>query len=270
MTVTQAEFFGWRAHPFADTQTKFTTSFLATQDRKLVGQGLSLLSIAKSFALTGDSGLGKTTLIAQIMNQLDTHHYLPILLAYGGLNRSAVLRTLAEQLGVDPAGRAPLLVKLQKQFRELREQTNAPFPILFIDDAHYLERETLLDLCALLNLPGKGTAAAAMVLIGHPILTQSLKLHLMAPVRTRITATFPMEPLDESNCLAFLKHRLDLAKAPQDLFDREALNLLASTSRGNRREIVNLATLALEEAFVLEQKTIGVQLLLSLTRFDSE
>lgn len=270
MTLTQADFFGWRTHPFADTQTKVTTSYLASQDRKLLKQGLSLLSIAKSFALTGDSGLGKTTLTAQIIGELDTQRYLPLLLAYGGLNRSAVLRTLAEQLGVDPSGRAPLLIKLQKHFRDLREQANAPFPVLFMDDAHYLERETLLDLCALLSLPGKGTAAAAMVLIGHPTLTQCLKLHLMAPVRTRITATFAMEPLDESSCLAFLKHRLELAKAPQDLFDREALNLLASTSRGNRRELVNLATLALEEAFAQQQKTIGAQLLLSLSRFDSE
>ena len=270
MTRTQADFFAWRTHPFADTQTKFATSYLASQDQKLVRQGLSLLSLAKSFALTGDSGLGKTTLISQVINQLDSHHYLPLLLAYGGLNRSAVLRTLAEQLGVDPSGRAPLLVKLQKHFRDLREQPNAAFPIIFIDDAHYLERETLLDLCALLNLPGKGIAAAAMVLIGHPALTQCLKLHLMAPVRTRITATFPMEPLDEPSCLDFLKHRIQLAKAPQDLFDTEALNLLASTSRGNRRELVNLATLALEEAFVQQQKTIGVQLLLSLPRFDTE
>ncbi len=270
MNHQQTDFFGWQRHPFSDTYAKLTHSFLAKQDRKLVTQGLSLLSLAKSFALTGESGLGKTTLVAHVINQLDAHHYLPLFLSYGGLNRSGVLRTLAEQIGVDPSGRAPLLVKLQKHFRDLREQPNNPFPIIFIDDAHYLERETLLDLCVLLNVPGKGTAAASMVLVGHPSLTKVLKLHVMAAVRTRMTATFTVEPLDESSCLAFLKHRLDFVKAPNGLFEQDALNLLVATSRGNRRELIKLATLALEEAFVQQEKTVGAQLLLSLPHFDRD
>ena len=270
MSQTQAEFFGWQIHPFTDTHTKLSQTFMASRDQKILRQATSLLSFAKSFAITGESGLGKSTLIAQILQQLDAHHFRPLFLSYGGLKRQGVLRTLADQMGVDPSGRAPLLIKLQKHFCELREQTNMPFPILVIDDAHYLERESLLDLCALLSMPVKGTPAAAMILVGHPTLSKTLQLHVLAPVRTRITATFPLEPLDEAASVAMIQHRLACAKAPADLFEREALSLLAVTSRGNRRELMNLATLALEEAFSQQEKTVGTQLLLSLPHFDRD
>ena len=41
-----------------------------------------------------------------------------------------------------------------------------------------------------------------------------------------------------------------------DLFDEEAIDVIAAHTRGNRRGVMNTATLALEEAYYQEEKTI--------------
>lgn len=262
------EFFGWHHHPFADTRA-LTTPYLSPRDERIFNRTKALLGVGKSFALTGPSGTGKSTLIQHLMASLDQAHYKPTWLPYGGLNRAGLLRSLADALGVDASGRAiPLLVKLQKHLHQNALEDQHRFPVFVIDDAHLMERESLLDLCSLLISAPKQTCAAALVLIGDSTFPKTLSLHVMAPVRTRLTANFPMKPLDDGDCLSFISHRLQLAKAPPELFDRESLDLLTSQCRGNRREIMNLATLLLEEAYQRNEKTIGAQLILQADGLD--
>ncbi|MCB9396528.1 MAG: ATP-binding protein [Acidobacteria bacterium] len=140
-------------------------------------------------AFTGPSGVGKSTFVQHLIRQLDPKHYQPVFLAYAGLKRSGIHRALADLLGVDAAGRqVPLLVKLQKFIQQHGPQSHQPFPVLIIDDAHMMERETLLDCCSLLSMPLQGTSAASLILIGDHQLTKTLQLHIMTPIRSRITA----------------------------------------------------------------------------------
>jgi len=144
------EFFKWKYHPFTDARP-MTTPFLSSSDRQLLDTANSLLSLGKSFALTGPSGTGKTSWIRQMIAQLDSAQYHAIFLHYAGLKRSGILRALADLMGVDPAGRqVPLLTKLQEHIHQMAHQSHAAYPIILVDDAHLMERETLLDLCSLL------------------------------------------------------------------------------------------------------------------------
>ena len=56
--------------------------------------------------------------------------------------------------------------------------------------------------------------------------------------------------------------RAEAAKAPEDLFDTESVALFSSHCRGNRRQLMNIATLLLDEAFYRQEKTIGSHLIL--------
>jgi type II secretory pathway predicted ATPase ExeA len=135
MTISMTEFFGWARHPFADTY-QLTTPFLSQKDERILRRAISLLSCGKSFAVTGASGSGKSTLVQHIISQLDPKHYQNVYIHYGGLQRSGILKAVADCLGVDTAGRSmPLLVKLQKHILQQSTDTNTRYPVFVVDDA---------------------------------------------------------------------------------------------------------------------------------------
>lgn len=259
--TTMAEYFGWKNHPFTDTRPP-AEPFMGERDRRIMQQALSLLSYGKSFAITGPSGAGKSTLLQYLMTKLDANYYKPVFIHYGGLQRSGVLKAVADKFGVETAGRSvPLLIKLQKHIASIITGASPVHPVIIIDDAQHLERESLTDLCSLTVCPPHKTAAASLVIVGDETMARKLELAVMTQIRTRLTANLRMQPLGESEIAQFIAYRLEQAKAPKDLFEPDAISLMAAHCRGNRRKIMNAGTVLLDEAVYREEKTINSQLM---------
>ncbi len=261
---TLSEFFNWHHHPFADTHA-LKDPYLSPKDLRYCSSIKNFVSSGKSLLLTGASGMGKTTLMNTLIHQWDPNNYQPVYIPYGGVKRMGLLRAIADPLGVDAQGRSlPLLTKIQKMIFEKRLTQGSTFPILIIDDAHLLERESLLDLCSLLMLPGRNLTCASLILIGDTHFPKCLNLQVMAPIRTRLTSNIQLDPLQESEAVAFIQSRLAYARAPSNLFDSEVLTLMATSSHGNRRELMNMGAVLLDEAFHRNEKTINSQLYYSV------
>ena len=263
-----AEFFDYKHHPFADTY-RLKTPFLAEQDKRFLKTALSLISTGKSLALSGPSGAGKSTLVHHVLSRLDVNCYKPALVHYGGLQRNGMLKAIADVLGVDTDGRTvPLLIKLQKQITLMTSENRSMFPVFAMDDAHLMEKESLMDICSLMFNPHKETVAASFILIGDETLEKKLELQILAPVRNRLTGLFHLNTLDEKESLEFIKFRLTSGKAPENLFDNDALSIMSSYCRGNRRQIMNMGTLLMAEAFYREEKTIGSDLIFNCDQIE--
>jgi type II secretory pathway predicted ATPase ExeA len=172
------------------------------------------------------------------------------------------LKAIADVLGVDTNGRTvPLLIKLQKQIMQMASENRSMFPVFVIDDAHLMEKESLMDICSLMFNPHKETVAASFILVGDETLEKRLQLQVMAPVRTRLTGQFNLNALDDKESLEFIRFRLSNAKAPESLFDTDAMGIIASHCRGNRRQIMKMGTLLLAEAFYRQERTISAELI---------
>jgi general secretion pathway protein A len=260
---TMAEFFAWQRHPFADTR-QMAEPFIPEADERIMCHAKGLLSMGKSFAICGPSGAGKTTLMSHLLTQLDTRDYQPFTVSYGGFNRAGILRLLAEKMGVDASGRSsPLLNRIHNQILQMTEANQPHHPLFVVDDAHLLERESLLDLCALLALPARNTVAASLILVGDETFPKLLSLRVMAPVYSRLACIFPQSHLHEQDCTRLIQHRLTAGKAAADLFEPEAIALMAAHTAGNRRNLMNLATMLLQEAFDRKERCVSAQLVLS-------
>jgi general secretion pathway protein A len=263
-----AEFFNYKYHPFADTY-RLKTPYLGEQDNRFLKTALSLISTGKSFALSGPSGAGKSTLVHYVLSRLDPNCYRPALVHYGGLQRNGMLKAIADVLGVVTSGRTvPLLIKLQKQIIQMASENHSMFPVFVIDDAHLMEKESLMDICSLMFNPHKETVAASFILVGDDTFEKKLSLQIMAPVRTRLTGQFNLNTLNDKDSLEFIKFRIANAKASENLFDPDALSIMSSHCRGNRRQIMNMGTLLLAEAFYRQEKTISAELIYSCDQIE--
>jgi type II secretory pathway predicted ATPase ExeA len=257
---TMAEHFGWQFHPFSDTW-RIDPPFYSQRDQRLADQALQLLQHGKSFAVTGPSGTGKSTLIEHLLSNLDANYYLKVHIHYGGLQRNALLKAIGEQLGVETNTRAvPLLVKLQKHIAAIATAKQSVHPVIVVDDAQLLARESLMDLCSLIVCPPKKSAAASLIIVGDDMLAKQMNLAVMNPIKTRLTVNFPLEPLNEQETEQFIAYRLGHAKAPKDLFEPDAIALMSAHCHGHRRQIMNVGTLLLAEAYYQKHKTVSAQL----------
>ena len=243
-TQTALQFFGYRYPPFADT-FEIHTPYQCDADSLIVQRTTALLRQGKSVAIHGEAGTGKSMLVKAITAQLDPKEFRIAHIPYGGIKPSAILRDLCDEFDVDTGGRKNLLSRLSADFQRSADK---PFPIIVVDEAHEMQRQSFLDLCAMLHDARQRTAAAALVLVGQPVLKKMLELDIFTPVKTRLTCLFCMPRLSLDDAREFITFRLSLAQADTTLFNDEAVDCLATDAKGNRRILMNLAALCLEEA----------------------
>ena len=73
----------------------------------------------------------------------------------------------------------------------------------------------------------------------------------------------PRLTLDDAK--EFISFRLTLAQADPGLFDSEAVNCLATDAKGNRRMLMNLAALCLEEAARRNDKVVTAEIVTAVS-----
>ncbi|MFZ2959225.1 MAG: AAA family ATPase [Candidatus Ozemobacteraceae bacterium] len=261
--ISANEFFGFKRYPFID-QPNDPAPLFSVQEERMIAMALHMLHAGKSFVLTGAPGTGKTTLVRHLREELDTRDYLPLFVPYSGLNRAGFLKTLAAACHLDLGKRTvPPLLRIQKHLLNIATDKNPRFPVLIIDDAQLLEQDSLLDLCSLLADPDQKRASASLVLVGDETLQHRLSLNVLTPVWNRMACAMNTEPLGEVEAMAFIHQHIERAQAPKDLFQADAISMLAAKTRGNRREMINTAVVLLTEAMMRNEKTVGAQLVLS-------
>lgn len=255
------DFFGWKYHPFADTYLQ-KKLWIPPRDHKQLGTIKRLLHTGKSLALCGPSGSGKTTLVHALMTDLDKNSYRPVLIPYAGHPRNGLTRLLAEAFGVETKGRgAPLITRVQRHLETMTGGATPCHPLIIIDDAQLVENESLWDLCSLLFQATRQTVAASLILVGDEVLVKRLELNILHPIKARLTTVMKLQPMNGQDTRLFIESRLKNGEAPQDLFADEAVEIIAAHTRGNRRNIMNIATMALEEAYYRQEKTITAETL---------
>jgi len=253
--VSAAEFFRYRYPPFADT-FEIQNPYQSPTETLILQRALALIRQGKSLAIYGDAGAGKSMLAKTIAQNLDAKNYRIAVIPYGGLKAPAILRELCEAFNIDLAGRKTLIPRLQKNFR----LPDKPFPVIIVDDAHVLENESFLDLCALLHDALAKTAAASLVLVGQPALKKRLGLDIFAPVHTRLACFSHLQKLTIEEAKDFIHYRLTIAEADPNLFQEEALECLAADTSGNRRILMNRAALCMEVAARRQEKVITTEI----------
>src|SRR6476646_1222884 len=218
-----------------------------------------LLNEAAFTVLTGDPGIGKTSLLQKLISEhgekhsiglvtnarYDIEHLLPWILLSLGLSKKRLDPVEAYHLFSE------FLIQESKQRRRV---------ILIIDEAQSLGAELLEELRLLSNLNDGKTLKLQIILSGQPDLHTLLQRIDMTQFAQRIVVDYHLEPLSEAEAALSIRHRLQIAGGHPSLFTNQACALVHRLTKGTPRLINQVSDIALTYGFAEQARVITSQL----------
>jgi type II secretory pathway predicted ATPase ExeA len=253
-------FYGLRERPFAKTpDPRFL--FLSRGHREALARLLYAVEERDLILLTGEIGCGKTTLSRALMDELD-EHYRIILIINPRLTPLEFLRLLALRLGVEDPSRfkTDLLEQIGSALYRLYE--DGVCPVLIVDEAQLVpHKETFDEIRLLTNFQLDDRNLLSVVLMGQPELRKRLAHRVYEPLRQRVGMQYDLRPLSLDETAEYLDHRLQVAGGASGLFTAGAVEGIHRYSGGIPRKINHAAALALLEGFGRESRSIDAGIL---------
>jgi general secretion pathway protein A len=204
--------------------------------------------------LSGDNGAGKSALVSYWLERLEPKVYLPLVITHGTLSASGLVAVLLRKLG-QPSSffRSRNLARLEDALKDLGRL----IPTLVLDEAQLYPPGALEEMRLLLglNLPRQPTFA--LVLVGDLYLQDTLRLQQHKALYSRISAHCQLPLLERTQIEPYLTHGFRQVGLERPCFSTAALDLLASASNGNPRQLNLLARAAWIAAAQSAANTIG-------------
>jgi general secretion pathway protein A len=167
-----------------------------------LGQGEGFIIIS------GDIGAGKTTVVENLLHQLDSRKYVAAKITNTQLGADDMLRMVASAFGIaqEGADKATLLRRLEAFLQRVHQQGQRA--LLLVDECQNLSIPALEELRMLSNLQIDGRAPLQSFLLGQPQFRDTLARAELDQLRQRVIASYHLGPLDEAETRRYIEHRL--------------------------------------------------------------
>jgi general secretion pathway protein A len=245
------KFFGLAEAPFNITpDSRFL--FLSQRHREALSALVYGIKERKGFILlTGEIGSGKTTICRALVNELRAENIKLALILNPGLSEIELLKTINDEFQIPSFYDTKKgLVDALNQYL-IHENRMGNNVCIIIDEAQNLQPELLEQIRLLSNLETESDKLVQMVLIGQPELNETMRLSQLEQLNQRIAVRYHITPLTPEEMLAYIKHRLLIARAKVDVeFTEGALRLAYGVTRGVPRKINVLCDRALLACYV--------------------
>ncbi len=211
-------------------------------------------------ALVAEPGMGKTTLLFQLLQRLRTTGARTVFLFQTCCDSSDLIRYLLQDLGVCPSSD---VASMHYQLNEvlLREARAGRQFVFVIDEAQNLSEPVLESIRLLSDFETSQGKLLQIILAGQRQLVNTLMKPEMLQLTQRISVTQFLDPLDAAEVGQYVRHRLGVAGYQgKPLFTSDALHLVAQESGGIPRNINNICFGALSTAFALGRKRIDCEI----------
>jgi putative secretion ATPase (PEP-CTERM system associated) len=200
--------------------------------------------------LTGEVGSGKTTIIRNLVAQLDAGVCLAMVFNTR-VNGEQLLALINDDFGLETAGKDKII--LLRELNDFLVDRHAARcrPILIIDEAQNLSPETLEEVRLLSNIEASHSKLLQIILVGQPELQKVLARPDLRQLRQRISINCHLDPLSRQETESYILHRLQLAGNREAVrFAEGTFDVIFDYSRGTPRLINILCDFLLLAAFV--------------------
>jgi general secretion pathway protein A len=224
----------------------------------------SIINNAAFSVITGEAGIGKTTLIRHLLNKLKDRKANVGLLSHTTAKEEGLLQWLMMALG-QPFEEQPY-VALYERFQKalIDEYANDRKTIIIIDEAQNFGPKSLEELRMLSNINADKDQLLQLILVGQPQLKDLLQLPELTQFAQRVSSDIHLRPLNQDEVVEYIKHRLHVAGRDRALFTPAACQRVFDASRGIPRIINILCDTALIYGFAGEAEKITVKIIHSV------
>lgn len=207
-----------------------------------------ILNEAGFVVLTGEPGMGKTTLLQQLLAEHRDHFTTGLITnTHAGTETLLPWILLAFGWKEKPQGKLEAFHAFQ-QFLD-REATARRRVLLIVDEAQNLGAERLEELRLLSNLNQDKAPVLQIILSGQPDLRQLLQRKELTQFAQRVMLDHSLEPFNEEDSIGYIVHRLRIAGREEPLFTSHATRMIHRLTGGIPRLINQLCDTALTYGF---------------------
>jgi len=250
------DFYGFREDPFApdfDPRLFFLTEHL----KKVLDSLVHEIKERKQFILiTGEKGIGKTTLIHELMARLNSDiRAVPIYQPCKTFDEllERVLRELKVSMGKKT--KSSMLAQLNEYLLQRSAQDETL--LIIVDEAQTMNREVMEEVRLLCNSDPRKPRLLQEVFLGEPEIQHKLNTRELRQLQQRIGSRHQLQPFSESESRQYIEHRLNrMGRSSFDVFIPKTINLICRYGKGNPQIINMLSYMALSAGYALSKRKI--------------
>lgn len=207
--------------------------------------------------ITGEAGMGKTTVVRSLLNSLDSSRYRSEYICDSALSPKLFYREVLDRFGVSPAMRS---TEVKRQYQTLMltlYEQDKKIPVLVLDEAHRFSEVMLQELRFLLNFRADSMSPLALILVGQTSLRTILKVRHMEAIDQRIQMRCQMNPMLEPEMRQYIVHQTQVAGSETELFSEEAMRAIYQFSLGVPRRVNSLCCQSMLDAYIQRNKIVS-------------
>ncbi len=252
---------GLKHNPFsmaADTQGYFHTD---VTKQILDELAFGILSRKGFLLLSGEVGVGKTSLLYQLLRRLEGEQLVTSWIFNTMLNKEELLHAIARDFGLEAPKTANVaqLVDILQGF--LVEQNAAERNCaIIVDEAHNLSLPAMEALRMLSNLETAGRKLVQILLVGQPELKERMDEPKLRQLRSRITIYRELRPFTMEETGRYVNFKLAAASS-QFRISKAPLRLLHQATLGNTRMINLIMERSLYAAVAFGEQDLTVRVI---------
>jgi len=251
------DFYRLREQPFGVSPDPRYLYFSPGHREALASLFCGIETGAGFLALIAEPGMGKTSLLLQLLERLKGS-IRSAFLFQTKCNSRELIRYLLEALGIDGCDNDIVQSHARLSRFLLGEASAGKRVVVFIDEAQNLTDEALETVRLLSNCEAADHKLIQIVLSGQLELARRLKNPRLAQLRQRIAVLTGLKRLSQKETSSYIRHRLGIAGYDgPGIFTPSAIGLIARLGRGIPRNINNICFNALSLGCALGCKRIG-------------
>jgi len=215
----------------------------------------------KSFLLlTGDVGVGKTTIINALLQVLDKNEMVAVI-NDPKLEKLDFFLHIAKAFNI--AGEFTSKGQFLLAFRELllEQHYRGKRLLLIVDECQLLSHDLLEEIRLFSNLEQNGVKLINIFFIGQLEFNDILLLPENKAIRQRMTVTYNLPSLSMDETEEYIEHRLNVAGTTRKIFEKSAIREIYAFSKGYPRLINVICDRALLTGFISSNKQIDKKII---------
>jgi len=250
------QFFGLEARPF-DLTPDPRFMYMTPQHARAVASIKFALMNRDSFVIvTGEIGIGKTTILNSVFDELGTD-FVTARLTHTTLSHIELLQALLSEFGMpNYSNKKVLLLDSLRNFFE-EQHRRGKHVVIIVDEAQNLDIQALEELRLLSCIDNGDRRIVSIVLTGQRSLDDLIDSPNLRQLRQRARLRQRLEPLSEEDTHKYIRHRLEVAGGDVEaLFTSEAIEEIHRLCFGIPRLINTLCDTAMMGSMIEEQPQV--------------